>query len=139
MIGSLTPVTENDIAIICNYINDEAKANGVCIDPRYVSDNIENVIRTGGAWKIEDGNKIIGFMLWEITQKENRLSNFYIAPKYRVYKNVLVPMGLKLLEVFDGKRLKYTKLHPKVDSITKFANNGYIEIEKIKGYVDGRK
>ena len=34
-----------DIAIICNYINEEARNNGVVTDPFVVSSNIEFLIR----------------------------------------------------------------------------------------------
>ena len=42
-----------DIAIICNYINDEARDNGVLTDPFVVSSNITFLIRDryNGAYK----------------------------------------------------------------------------------------
>ena len=55
MISELKEIELEDIAIICNYINDEASNNGVVTDPFVVSSNIEFLIRDryNGAYKIE--------------------------------------------------------------------------------------
>ena len=64
MISELKEIELEDIAIICNYINDEAKANGVVTDPFVVSSNVEFLIRdkNNGSYKIEDDGIIVAFI-----------------------------------------------------------------------------
>ena len=137
MISELKEIELEDIAIICNYINDEAKANGVVRDPFAVSSNIEFLIkdRDNGSYKIEDNGVIIAFMVYEKHRYENVLAHFYVAPKYRTYRSVMVPLHSKLVEVFKDQRLYYKKLHDKVDSITHYANNGEIDLIALNTYV----
>ena len=127
-----------DIAIICNYINDEASSNGVMTDPFAVSSNIEFLIRDryNGAYKIEDDGVIIAFIVYERQYHENTLAHFYVEPKYRTYRSVMVPLHSKLVEVFKGKRLNYKKLHSKVDAITHYANNGEIDLIALEEFVN---
>ena len=127
-----------DIAIICNYINDEASSNGVFTDPFAVSSNIEFLIRDryNGAYKIEDDGVIVAFIIYEKQYHENTLAHFYVDPKYRTYRNVMVPLVSKLVEEFKDKRLNYKKLHSKVDAITHYANNGEIDLIGLEEFVN---
>ena len=120
----------DDIAIICNYINDEASANGVVTSPFQVSANIEWLIKdkNNGSYKIEDNGVIIAFMIYESHYNNHTLAHFYVVPKYRTYRNVMIPLISKLADVFKGKRLHYKKLHNNVDTVTHYANNGEIDI-----------
>ena len=127
-----------DIAIICNYINDEARDNGVITDPFAVSSNIEFLIRDryNGAYKIEDDGVIVAFIIYERQYHENTLAHFYVVPRYRTYRSVMVPLVSKLVEEFKDKRLRYKKLHDKVDAITHYANEGEIDIEALEEFVN---
>ena len=141
MISELKEIELEDIAIICNYINDEAKANGVMTDPFAVSSNIEFLIkdRDNGSYKIEDNGVIIAFIIYESLRHENILAHFYVEPKYRTYRSVMVPLHSKLVEVFKGKRLKYKKLHDKVDAITHYANEGEIDLIALEEFINRLK
>ena len=138
MISELKEIELEDIAIICNYINDEARNNGVITDPFSVSSNIEFLIRDryNGAYKIEDDGVIIAFTIYEKQYHENILAHFYVEPKYRTYRSVMVPLASKLVEVFKGKRLNYKKLHSKVDAITHYANDGEIDLITLEEFVN---
>ena len=138
MISELKEIELEDIAIICNYINDEARNNGVVTDPFRVSSNIEFLIRDryNGAYKIEDDGVIIAFIIYESTPYENILAHFYVEPRYRTYRSAMVPLVSKLVEEFKGKRLNYKKLHSKVDSITHYANNGEIDLIALEEFVN---
>ena len=143
MISELKEIELEDIAIICNYINDEASSNGVVTDPFVVSSNIEFLIRDryngaykNGAYKIEDDGIIIAFIIYEKQYHENTLAHFYVEPKYRTYRNVMVPLVSKLVEVFKGQRLYYKKLHSKVDAITHYANDGEIDVAGLEEFVN---
>ena len=141
MISELKDISVEDIAVICNYINDEAKANGVVTDPFAVSSKIEHLLRDKfvGAYKIEEDDVIIGFMIYEKYYHENILAHFYVSPKYRFYRNVMIPLAKKLVSEFAGKRLYYKKLHDKVDAITHYANNGEIDLVALNTYVSRLK
>ena len=141
MISELKEIELEDIAIICNYINDEASSNGVITDPFVVSSNIEFLIRDryNGAYKIEDDGVIIAFIIYEKQYHENTLAHFYVEPKYRTYRSVMVPLVSNLVEVFKGKRLYYKKLHNKVDAITHYANNGEIDLIALEEFVNRLK
>lgn len=141
MISELKDITVEDIAVVCNYINDEAKANGVVTDPFAVSSKIEHLLidKYVEAYKIEDDGVIIAFMVYEKHYHENILAHFYVHPKYRVYRSVMLPLALKLTEEFSGKRLYYKKLHDKVDAITHYANNGEIDLLALSTYVSRLK
>ena len=141
MISELKEIELEDIAIICNYINDEASNNGVVTDPFVVSSNIEFLIRDryNGAYKIEDDGVIIAFTIYEKQYHENILAHFYVDPKYRTYRSVMVPLANKLVEEFKGKRLNYKKLHTKVDTITHYANNGEIDLIALEEFVNRMK
>ena len=138
MISKLKEIELEDIAIICNYINEEASNNGVLTDPFVVSSNIEFLIRDryNGAYKIEDNGVIVAFMVYEKQYHENTLAHFYVDPRYRTYRSVMVPLISKLVEVFKGQRLYYKKLHSKVDAITHYANNGEIDIVGLEEFVN---
>ena len=138
MISELKEIELEDIAIICNYINDEAKNNGVITDPFSVSSNIEFLIRNryNGAYKIEDDGVIIAFMIYERQRHENTLAHFYVEPRYRTYRNIMVPLVSKLVEEFKGKRLNYRKLHNNVDAITHYANDGEIDLVALEEFVN---
>ena len=138
MISELKEIELEDIAIICNYINDEARSNGVITDPFSVSSNIEFLIRDryNGAYKIEDNGVIIAFTIHEKQYHENTLAHFYVEPRYRTYRSVMVPLVSNLVEVFKGKRLYYKKLHNGVDAITHYANDGEIDIEALEEFVN---
>ena len=138
MISEMKEIELEDIAIICNYINDEAKNNGVVTDPFAVSSNIEFLIkdRDNGAYKIEDNGVIIAFIVYEKQYHENTLAHFYVVPKYRTYRSVMAPLVSKLVEEFKGKRLNYKKLHSKVDAITHYANNGEIDLIALEEFVN---
>ena len=138
MISELKEIELEDIAIICNYINEEARNNGVMTDPFAVSSNIEFLIRDryNGAYKVEDNGVIIAFMIYEKQYHENILAHFYVEPKYRTYRSVMVPLASKLVEEFKGKRLNYKKLHSKVDAITHYANNGEIDLIALEEFVN---
>ncbi len=138
MISELKEIELEDIAIICNYINDEAKNNGVVTDPFAVSSNIEFLIkdRNNGSYKIEDNGVIIAFIVYESLRHENILAHFYVEPRYRTYRSVMVPLVSKVVEEFKGKRLNYKKLHSKVDAITHYANNGEIDLIALEEFVN---
>ena len=138
MISELKEIELEDIAIICNYINEEASSNGVMTDPFVVSSNIEFLIRDryNGAYKIEDDGVIIAFIVYERQYHENTLAHFYVEPRYRTYRSVMVPLASKLVEEFKGKRLNYKKLHSKVDAITHYANNGEIDLIALEEFVN---
>ena len=138
MISEIKEIELEDIAIICNYINDEASNNGIVTDPFAVSSNIEFLIRDryNGAYKIEDDGVIIAFMVYERQYHENTLAHFFVVPKYRTYRSVMVPLVSKLVEEFKGKRLNYKKLHDKVDAITHYANNGEIDLVALEEFVN---
>ena len=137
MISELKEIELEDIAIICNYINEEARNNGVVTDPFVVSSNIEFLIRDryNGAYKIEDDGVIIAFIVYERQYHENTLAHFYVEPRYRTYRSVMVPLTSKLVDEFKGKRLNYKKLHSKVDAITHYANNGEIDLIALEEFV----
>ena len=141
MISVLKEIELEDIAIICNYINDEASSNGVMTDPFVVSSNIEFLIRDryNGAYKIEDDGVIVAFIIYERQYHENTLAHFYVEPRYRTYRSVMVPLVSKLIEEFKGKRLNYKKLHSKVDAITHDANNGEIDLIALEEFVNRTK
>ena len=141
MISELKEIELEDIAIICNYINEEASSNGVITDPFSVSSNIEFLIkdRVNGSYKIEDNGVIIAFMIYERQRHENTLAHFYVEPRYRTYRSVMVPLVSKLVEEFKGKRLNYKKLHSKVDAITHYANNGEIDLIALEEFVNRTK
>ena len=138
MISELKEIELEDIAIICNYINEEARSNGVITDPFVVSSNIEFLIRDryNGAYKIEDNGVIIAFVVYERQYHENTLAHFYVEPRYRTYRSVMIPLTSKLVEEFKGKRLNYKKLHSKGDAITQYANNGEIDVEGLEEFVN---
>ena len=138
MISELKEIELEDIAIICNYINDEARSNGVITDPFVVSSNIEFLIRDryNGAYKIEDNGVIIAFIIYERQYHENTLAHFYVEPRYRTYRSVMVPLVSKLVEEFRGKRLNYKKLHNNVDAITHYANDGEINLITLEEFVN---
>ena len=138
MISELKEIWLEDIAIICNYINDEARNNGVVTDPFVVSSNVEFLIRDryNGAYKIEDDGVIIAFIVYEKQYHENTLAHFYVEPRYRTYRSVMVPLVSKLVEEFKGKRLYYRKLHNNVDAITHYANNGEIDLIALEEFVN---
>ena len=138
MISELKEIELEDIAIICNYINDEASSNGVVTDPFSVSSNIEFLIRNrnNGAYKVEDDGIIIAFIIYEKEYRENTLAHFYVYPRYRTYRSVMVPLVSKLVEVFKGKRLNYKKLHSKVDAVTHYANDGEIDVAGLEEFVN---
>ena len=138
MISEMKEIELEDIAIICNYINEEARNNGVVTDPFAVSSNIEFLIRDryNGAYKIEDNGVIIAFIVYESQYNENILAHFYVEPRYRTYRSVMVPLVSKLVEEFKGKRLNYKKLHSKVDAITHYANNGEIDLIALEEFVN---
>ncbi len=138
MISELKEIELEDIAIICNYINDEARDNGVLTDPFAVSSNVEFLIRDryNGAYKIEDDGVIIAFIVYERQYHENTLAHFFVVPRYRTYRSVMVPLASKLVEEFKGKRLNYKKLHSKVDAITHYANNGEIDLIALEEFVN---
>ena len=138
MISDLKEIELEDIAIICNYINDEASSNGVMTDPFAVSSNIEFLIRDryNGAYKIEDNGVIIAFIIYEKQYHENTLAHFFVEPRYRTYRSVMVPLVSKLVEVFKGKKLKYKELHSKVDAITHYANDGKIDVVGLEEFVN---
>ena len=100
MISEMKEIELEDIAIICNYINEEASSNGVMTDPFAVSSNIEFLIRDryNGAYKIEDNGVIIAFIIYERQYNENTLAHFYVEPRYRTYRSVMVPLTSKLVE-----------------------------------------
>ena len=141
MISEMKEIELEDIAIICNYINEEARSNGVITDPFVVSSNIEFLIRDryNGAYKIEDDGVIIAFIVYERQYHENTLAHFYVEPRYRTYRSVMVPLHSKLVEEFKGKRLNYKKLHSKVDAITHYANNGEIDLIALEEFVNRTK
>ena len=141
MISVLKEIELEDIAIICNFINEEARSNGVITDPFVVSSNIEFLIRDrcNGAYKIEDNGVIIAFIVYERQYHENTLAHFYVEPRYRTYRSVMVPLASKLVEEFKGKRLNYKKLHSKVDAITHYANNGEIDLIALEEFVNRTK
>ena len=138
MISKMKEIELEDIAIICNYINDEARNNGVVTDPFAVSSNVEFLFgdRDNGSYKIEDDGVIIAFIIYERQYHENTLAHFYVEPKYRTYRSVMVPLHSKLVEEFKGKRLNYKKLHSKVDAITHYANDGEIDMEALEEFVN---
>ena len=138
MISELKEIELEDIAIICNYINDEARNNGVVTDPFRVSSNIEFLIkdRNNGSYKIEDNGVIIAFIIYESLRHENILAHFYVEPRYRTYRSVMVPLTSKVVEEFKGKRLNYKKLHSNVDAITHYANDGEIDVEGLEEFVN---
>ena len=138
MISQLKEIELEDIAIICNYINDEARNNGVVTDPFAISSNIEFLIkdRDNGSYKIEDDGVIIAFIVYERQHHENTLAHFYVEPRYRTYRSVMVPLTSKLVEEFKGKRLNYKKLHSKVDAITHYADNGEIDLIALEEFVN---
>ena len=138
MISEMKEIELEDIAIICNYINDEASSNGVMTDPYAVSSNIEFLIkdRDNGSYKIEDDGVIVAFIVYESQYHENTLAHFYVEPRYRTYRSVMVPLVSKLVEEFKGKRLNYKKLHSKVDAITHYANNGEIDLIALEEFVN---
>ena len=138
MISELKEIELEDIAIICNYINDEARNNGVVTNPFAVSTNIEFLIkdRNNGSYKIEDNGVIIAFMVYESLRHENILAHFYVEPRYRTYRSVMVPLVSNLVEEFKGKRLNYKKLHSKVDAITHYANDGEIDLIALEEFVN---
>ena len=141
MISTLKEIELEDIAIICNYLNDEARNNGVVTDPFNVSSNVEFLIkdRTNGSYKIEDDGIIVAFIIYEKQYRENILAHFYVDPRYRTYRSVMVPLVSKLVEEFKGKRLNYKKLHSKVDAITHYANNGEIDLVALEEFVNRTK
>ena len=138
MISELKEIELEDIAIICNYLNDEARNNGVVTDPFAVSSNVEFLIKDkdNGSYKIEDDGVIIAFIVYERQYHENTLAHFYVEPRYRTYRSVMVPLASKLVEEFKGKRLNYKKLHSKVDAITHYANNGEIDLIALEDFVN---
>ena len=138
MISELKEIELEDIAIICNYLNDEARNNGVVTDPFAVSSNVEFLIKDkdNGSYKIEDDGVIIAFIVYERQYYENTLAHFYVEPKYRTYRSVMVPLTSKLVEEFKGKRLNYRKLHSKVDAITHYANDGEIDLIALEEFVN---
>ena len=138
MISELKEIELEDIAIICNFINDEASNNGVITDPFVVSSNIEALIRDryNGAYKIEDDGIIVAFIIYEKQYHENTLAHFYVDPRYRTYRSVMVPLTSNLVDVFKGQRLYYKKLHSKVDAITHYANNGEIDLIALEEFVN---
>mgnify|MGYP003595315015 CR=1 FL=1 len=138
MISTLKEIELEDIAIICNYLNDEARNNGVVTDPFNVSSNVEFLIkdRTNGSYKIEDDGIIVAFIIYEKQYRENILAHFYVDPRYRTYRSVMVPLVSKLVEVFKDKRLYYKKLHSKVDAVTHYANDGEIDVVALEEFVN---
>ena len=141
MISELKEIELEDIAIICNYLNDEARNNGVVTDPFAVSSNVEFLIkdRTNGSYKIEDDGIIVAFIIYEKQYRENILAHFYVDPRYRTYRSVMVPLVSKLVEVFKDKRLYYKKLHSKVDAVTHYANDGEIDVAGLEEFVNRMK
>ena len=138
MISELKEIELEDIAIICNYLNDEARNNGVVTDPFNVSSNVEFLIkdRTNGSYKIEDDGIIVAFIIYEKQYRENILAHFYVDPRYRTYRSVMVPLVSKLVEVFKDKRLYYKKLHSRVDAVTHYANDGEIDLIALEEFVN---
>ena len=141
MSSELKEIDLEDIAIICNYINDEARNNGVVTDPFNVSSNVEFLIkdRTNGSYKIEDDGIIVAFIIYEKQYRENILAHFYVDPRYRTYRSVMVPLVSKLVEVFKDKRLYYKKLHSRVDAVTHYANDGEIDVAGLEEFVNRMK
>ena len=141
MISELKKIELEDIAIICNYLNDEARNNGVVTDPFAISANVEFLIKDkdNGSYKIEDNGVIIAFIIYERQYHENTLAHFFVVPRYRTYRSVMVPLTSKLVEEFKDKRLYYKKLHSKVDAVTHYANDGEIDVAGLEEFVNRMK
>lgn len=148
MVSDLLPITEDDIPVICNYINDEGELYNKYHNRAKCSDIIENTLRLDNivGYKIEIDKIIVAFLVFKIDPGKNILEHFFIAKPYRVYRSVMVPMHKKLVDTFKNQELTFYKLHDKVDAITKYTDKNNkvlldkleIKLLKIKGMYNGK-
>jgi hypothetical protein len=148
MVSDLLPITEDDIPVICNYINDEGELYNKYYNRAYCSNIIENTLHMDNVvgYKIEKDNIIVAFLVFKIEPDKNILEHFFIAKPYRAYRSVMVPMHKKLIDTFKNQELIFYKLHDKVDAITKYTDKNNkilldkleIKLLKIKGVHNGK-
>lgn len=135
MVSDLLPITEDDIPVICNYINDEGELYNKYYNRSKCSDIIENTLRMDNVvgYKIEVDNIIVAFLVFKIEPDKNILEHFFIAKPYRAYRSVMVPIHQKLVDTFKNQELIFYKLHDKVDAITKYTDkNNKILLDKLE-------
>ena len=134
MTTEVVPITPEDTAIICNSINDEGSKYIPGFNRVRSSQIIEwtlNQPDTFG-YKIEREGTIVAFFVYQTELTQIVLEHFYITDKCRINKSVIIPMYTKLVELFKDLPVYYNKLHDEVDSVTKYANNNYIDIAGIE-------
>ena len=135
MVSDLLPITEDDIPVICNYINDEGELYNKYHNRLRCSDIVENTLRMNSVvgYKIEKDNIIVAFLVFNMDPDKNILEHFFIAKPYRAYRSVMVPMHQKLIDTFKNQEVIFYKLHNKVDAITKYTDkNNKILLDKLE-------
>lgn len=122
-----------DIAIVCDQIRVNARANGVPIPPHSVLKHLEMVLQSDNAYVVEKDGLLVGAMLWEYGELDNWLTVFYILDKYKLHRDVLIPMYTKVVDntLLCKKPLRYKALHKGIHNLGP-CNNGLMDVGAVK-------
>ena len=141
MISDLIEITEEDIPVICNYLNDEAYNNGIRKNPSVISrattyDLLDPEV---SKYKIVKGSdEIIAFLVFRFVSEnspKNELINYFIREDFRSHKATIIPMAKKLVEAFGEINVKFKRMYPSVDSVTKYTTDTHINMKKLSAYI----
>lgn len=141
VISDLIEITNEDISIICNYLNEEAYKNGIRKNPSVISrattyDLLDPEV---SKYKIVKGSdEIIAFLVFRFVSEnspKNELINCFIREDFRFHKSTIIPISKKLVEVFGETNVKFKRMHPSVDNVTKYTTDTHINIKKLNLYV----
>ena len=134
MTTEVVPIILDDIAIICNSINDEGSKYIPGFNRVRSSQVIEWTLKQPNTfgYKIEKEGTIVAFFVYQTELSQIILEHFFITDKCRINKSVIIPMYIKLVELFKDLPVYYNKLHDEVDTVTKYANDNHIDISGIE-------
>ena len=134
MLTEVVPITSEDIAIICNSINDEGTKyvpNFNRVRSNQIIEWTLNQPNTFG-YKVEKKGSLVAFFVYKIELSRVVLEHFYIEGTCRYNRNIYIPLCTKLVELLKGLPVYYNKLHEEVDTVTKYANNNYIDLVQLE-------
>ena len=141
MISDLIEITEEDIPVICNYLNEEAYKNGIRKNPSVISrattyDLLDPEV---SKYKIVKGSdEIIAFLVYRFVSEnspKNELTNCFIREDFRSHKSTVIPISKKLVETFGEINVMFKRMYPSVDKVTKYTTDTHIDIKKLNSYI----
>lgn len=134
MAYSVVPITSEDIAIICNSINDEGTKYVPNFNRQRSNQIIEWTLKQSNTfgYKIEKKGSIVAFFVYKVKPSLIVLEHFFIAGTCRYNRSIYIPLCTKLVELLKGLPVYYNKLHEEVDTVTKYANNNYINLVQLE-------